>query len=137
MGSAIPGHHFRMQGVSLFPAMLVMEARGAATSTSRTMVRQRQWPQKGSIRLRDGGQPGIDGEDTTAASYHRGRAEPNAITLGGLFGIFLGHTFAVSDIVTETGREVVDEFPLEILSQPLVFWLRRSVRWRRRMRPET
>jgi Xaa-Pro dipeptidase len=37
-------------------------------------------------------------------------AEPNPITADGLFGIFLGHTF----IVTETGHEIVDSFPLEI-----------------------
>jgi Xaa-Pro aminopeptidase len=37
-------------------------------------------------------------------------AEPNPITADGLFGIFLGHTF----IVTNQGHEVVDEFPLEI-----------------------
>ncbi|MGH6769862.1 MAG: M24 family metallopeptidase [Xanthobacteraceae bacterium] len=37
-------------------------------------------------------------------------AEPNPISADGLFGIFLGHTF----IVTETGHEVVDDFPLEI-----------------------
>jgi Xaa-Pro aminopeptidase len=38
-------------------------------------------------------------------------AEPNPITEDGLFGIFLGHTF----IVTENGHEVVDDFPLEIV----------------------
>jgi Xaa-Pro aminopeptidase len=37
-------------------------------------------------------------------------AEPNPITADGLFGIFLGHTF----IVTDKGHEVVDAFPLEI-----------------------
>ncbi len=37
-------------------------------------------------------------------------AEPNPITADGMFGIFLGHTF----IVTETGHEIVDNFPLEI-----------------------
>jgi len=37
-------------------------------------------------------------------------AEPNPITADGMFGIFLGHTL----IVTETGHEVVDKFPLEI-----------------------
>ncbi|MGB7687680.1 MAG: M24 family metallopeptidase, partial [Pseudolabrys sp.] len=37
-------------------------------------------------------------------------AEPNPITPDGLFGIFLGHTF----IVTDSGHEVVDNFPLEI-----------------------
>jgi Xaa-Pro dipeptidase len=37
-------------------------------------------------------------------------AEPNPVTADGLFGIFLGHTF----IVTETGNEVADDFPLEI-----------------------
>lgn len=37
-------------------------------------------------------------------------AEPNPITADGMFGIFLGHTF----IVTESGHEVVDSFPLEI-----------------------
>jgi Xaa-Pro aminopeptidase len=37
-------------------------------------------------------------------------AEPNPITADGLFGIFLGHTF----IVTDKGHEVVDDFPLEI-----------------------
>src|SRR5229473_7638063 len=37
-------------------------------------------------------------------------AEPNPITPDGLFGIFLGHTF----IVTESSHEVVDKFPLEI-----------------------
>ena len=37
-------------------------------------------------------------------------AEPNPITPDGLFGIFLGHTF----IVTNSGHEVVDDFPLEI-----------------------
>jgi Xaa-Pro aminopeptidase len=37
-------------------------------------------------------------------------AEPNPITADGMFGIFLGHTF----IVTDGGHEVVDDFPLEI-----------------------
>jgi Xaa-Pro aminopeptidase len=37
-------------------------------------------------------------------------AEPNPITADGMFGIFLGHTF----IVTEGGHECVDDFPLEI-----------------------
>ena len=37
-------------------------------------------------------------------------AEPNPITPDGLFGIFLGHTF----IVTQDGHECVDKFPLEI-----------------------
>jgi Xaa-Pro dipeptidase len=37
-------------------------------------------------------------------------AEPNPITADGMFGIFLGHTF----IVTESGHECVDSFPLEI-----------------------
>jgi Xaa-Pro dipeptidase len=37
-------------------------------------------------------------------------AEPNPITADGLFGIFLGHTF----IVTDTGHECVDGFPLEL-----------------------
>ena len=37
-------------------------------------------------------------------------AEPNPISADGLFGIFLGHTF----IVTDKGHEVVDKFPLEI-----------------------
>jgi len=36
--------------------------------------------------------------------------EPNPITPDGNFGIFLGHTF----IVTNDGHEVVDQFPLEI-----------------------
>jgi Xaa-Pro aminopeptidase len=37
-------------------------------------------------------------------------AEPNPITADGLFGIFLGHTF----IVTDVGYECMDKFPLEI-----------------------
>jgi Xaa-Pro aminopeptidase len=37
-------------------------------------------------------------------------AEPNPISADGQFGIFLGHTF----IVTDGGHEVVDDFPLEI-----------------------
>jgi Xaa-Pro aminopeptidase len=37
-------------------------------------------------------------------------AEPNPITADGLFGIFLGHTF----IVTDSGHEICDAFPLEI-----------------------
>jgi len=37
-------------------------------------------------------------------------AEPNPITADGLFGIFLGHTF----IVTNAGHECVDKFPLEV-----------------------
>jgi Xaa-Pro dipeptidase len=37
-------------------------------------------------------------------------AEPNPITPDGMFGIFLGHTF----IVTENGHECVDKFPLDI-----------------------
>jgi Xaa-Pro aminopeptidase len=37
-------------------------------------------------------------------------AEPNPISADGMFGIFLGHTF----IVTDSGHEVVDQFPLEI-----------------------
>jgi Xaa-Pro aminopeptidase len=39
-------------------------------------------------------------------------AEPNPVRADGLFGIFLGHTF----IVTETGRECVDRFPWELVS---------------------
>jgi Xaa-Pro aminopeptidase len=38
-------------------------------------------------------------------------AEPNPITADGQFGIFLGHTF----IVTETGHECVDKFPWELV----------------------
>lgn len=38
-------------------------------------------------------------------------AEPNPITADGLFGIFLGHTF----IVTDKGHECVDNFPLELV----------------------
>src|SRR5712691_8065128 len=37
-------------------------------------------------------------------------AETNPVTPDGLFGIFVGHTF----IVTDSGHEVVDDFPLEI-----------------------
>jgi len=37
-------------------------------------------------------------------------AEPNPITADGMFGIFLGHTY----IITETGSEIVDDFPFEI-----------------------
>jgi Xaa-Pro dipeptidase len=36
--------------------------------------------------------------------------EPNPITADGRFGMFVGHTF----IVTETGRECVDDWPLEL-----------------------
>ena len=38
-------------------------------------------------------------------------AEPNPITADGTFGIFLGHTF----IVTQTGSECVDKFPWELM----------------------
>jgi Xaa-Pro dipeptidase len=38
-------------------------------------------------------------------------AEPNPITADGNFGIFLGHTF----IVTQTGHECVDAFPWELV----------------------
>ena len=38
-------------------------------------------------------------------------AEPNPISADGMFGIFLGHTF----IVTETGQECVDKFPWELV----------------------
>jgi Xaa-Pro aminopeptidase len=38
-------------------------------------------------------------------------AEPNPITADGLLGMFVGHTF----IVTEDGRECVDDFPLELV----------------------
>jgi Xaa-Pro aminopeptidase len=38
-------------------------------------------------------------------------AEPNPITADGTFGIFLGHTF----IVTDKGHECVDNFPLELM----------------------
>ncbi len=38
-------------------------------------------------------------------------AEPNPITADGQFGIFLGHTF----IVTETGNECVDKFPWQLI----------------------
>jgi Xaa-Pro dipeptidase len=38
-------------------------------------------------------------------------AEPNPITSDGTFGTFLGHTF----IVTKTGHECVDNFPLELV----------------------
>jgi Xaa-Pro aminopeptidase len=36
--------------------------------------------------------------------------EPNPITADGMFGMFVGHTF----IVTETGKECVDDWPLEL-----------------------
>ncbi len=39
-------------------------------------------------------------------------AEPNPVTPDGLFGIFLGHTF----IVTETGRECIEDVPWEIIA---------------------
>jgi Xaa-Pro aminopeptidase len=38
-------------------------------------------------------------------------AEPNPITADGLLGMFVGHTF----IVTNGGRECVDDFPLELV----------------------
>jgi Xaa-Pro aminopeptidase len=38
-------------------------------------------------------------------------AEPNPITADGMLGMFVGHTF----IVTDDGRECVDEFPLELM----------------------
>ncbi len=38
-------------------------------------------------------------------------AEPNPITADGQFGIFVGHTF----IVTETGNECVDDFPWKLV----------------------
>jgi Xaa-Pro aminopeptidase len=38
-------------------------------------------------------------------------AEPNPITADGTFGIFLGHTF----IVTDAGQECVDAFPWELV----------------------
>jgi len=38
-------------------------------------------------------------------------AEPNPITADGTLGMFVGHTF----IVTEDGSECVDEFPLELV----------------------
>jgi Xaa-Pro aminopeptidase len=38
-------------------------------------------------------------------------AEPNPISADGTFGIFLGHTF----IVTDKGHECVDDFPLELM----------------------
>lgn len=38
-------------------------------------------------------------------------AEPNPITADGMLGMFVGHTF----IVTESGRECVDELPVELL----------------------
>lgn len=37
--------------------------------------------------------------------------EPNPITADGMLGMFLGHTF----IVTEAGRECIDRFPLELV----------------------
>jgi Xaa-Pro aminopeptidase len=36
--------------------------------------------------------------------------EPNPITADGSFGMFVGHTF----IVTDTGKECVDDWPLEL-----------------------
>jgi Xaa-Pro dipeptidase len=38
-------------------------------------------------------------------------AEPNPITADGMLGMFVGHTF----VVTDDGRECVDEFPLELV----------------------
>jgi Xaa-Pro aminopeptidase len=39
-------------------------------------------------------------------------AEPNPVTDDGMFGIFLGHTF----IVTETGKECIETFPWDLVS---------------------
>jgi Xaa-Pro dipeptidase len=62
-------------------------------------------------------QPHVSAEHVAAESFEEIlkpgmviMAEPNPITADGLFGIFLGHTF----IVTDKGHEVVDDFPLEI-----------------------
>ncbi|HEV8635722.1 MAG TPA: hypothetical protein VG370_15960 [Chloroflexota bacterium] len=41
-------------------------------------------------------------------------AEPNPITADGTLGMFVGKTF----IVTATGRECVDGFPLELVVVP-------------------
>jgi Xaa-Pro dipeptidase len=41
--------------------------------------------------------------------------EPNPISADGLLGMFVGHTF----IVTEDGRECVDDWPLELTVAPL------------------
>jgi hypothetical protein len=38
-------------------------------------------------------------------------AEPNPITADGTLGLFVGHTF----IVTPTGQECVDAFPVELV----------------------
>ncbi|MBI3435052.1 MAG: aminopeptidase P family protein [Proteobacteria bacterium] len=62
--------------------------------------------------------PHVSAEHVTGTEFDRTlragmviMAEPNPITADGLFGIFLGHTF----IVTATGRECVDKFPLELV----------------------
>ena len=39
-------------------------------------------------------------------------AEPNPVTADGMFGIFLGHTF----IVTESGKECIEDFPWDLIS---------------------
>ncbi len=52
---------------------------------------------------------GVEG-DMVLKSHMVIMAEPNPITPDGMFGIFLGHTF----IVTEKGHECVNSFPLEI-----------------------
>jgi len=37
------------------------------------------------------------------------------------FNTFIGYTIAVFDIVTESGREVGDDFPLKTLSRLAIF----------------
>jgi Xaa-Pro aminopeptidase len=61
--------------------------------------------------------PHVNAENVSAEDFEKVlkpgmvfMAEPNPISADGTFGTFLGHTY----IITKTGHECVDNFPLEL-----------------------
>ncbi len=110
---ALPG--FEMMAREIRPGNPVDRIHEAGTFFRRKGVQSRPIHAHGIDIITDG--PHVFTDGAHGASFEQTfkpgmvfMAEPNPISADGLFGIFLGHTF----IVTETGSECADAFPWEI-----------------------
>lgn len=110
---ALPG--FEMMAREIKPGNPVEKIREAGTFFRRMGVQSRPIHAHGIDIITDGPHvftDGVHGEPFERV-FKPGMvfmAEPNPISADGNFGIFVGHTF----IVTDTGSECVDSFPWEI-----------------------
>lgn len=111
---ALPG--FKLMAKEIAPGKPVENIRTAGEFFRQKGVQSRPIHAHGIDLITDG--PHVFTHATEAEEFERVfkpgmvfMAEPNPITADGMFGIFLGHTF----IVTDAGNECVDKFPWELV----------------------